>query len=160
MVNLYTLRGLDPDISTGIFRVQDNRIHVSSGARVDGLDYNDSDRLTFSLRYVQNETSYSIIAGYGSRFGGTESSTKPGPSAIRTGGGDLPIVDNLSTTESGWLYRTEKDIVFIKYKHLVGVTDFEVLPPEKVEPVQVAVETDTAAEDTTGDTDESEPNPE
>ena len=160
MVNLYTLRGLDPDISTGIFRVQDNRIHVSSGARVDGLDYDDSDRLTFSLRYVQNETSYSIIAGYGSRFGGTESSTKPGPSAIRTGGGELPIVDNLSTTESGWLYRTEKDIVFIKYKHLVGVTDFEVLPPKKVEPVQEAVETDTAAEDTTGDTDESEPNPE
>ena len=160
MVNLYTLRGLDPDISTGIFRVQDNRIHVSSGARVDGLDCDDSDRLTFTLRYVQNETSYSIIAGYGSRFGETESPTKPGPSAIRTGDRELLSVDNLSTTESGWLYREEKDIVFIKYKHRGGATNFQVFPPEKVEPVQEAVETDTAAEDTTGDTDESEPNPE
>ena len=160
MVNLYTLRGLDPDISTGIFRVRDNRIHVSSGARIDGLNYDDSDRLTFTLRYVQNETSYSIIAGYGSRFGSTESSAKPVPTAIRTGGGELPIVDNLSTTESGWLYREEKDIVFIKYKHLVGVTDFEVLPPEKVESAQETVETDTAVEDGTGDADESEPKPE
>ena len=135
MVNLYTLRGLDPDISTGILRVQDNRIHVSSGARIDGLGYGDSDQLTFTLRYIQNETSYCIIAGYGGRFGETESSAKPGPSAIRTGGGELSLVDSLSTTESGWLYREEKDIVFIKYKHLMGATDFEVLPPENAEPV-------------------------
>ena len=160
MVNLYTLRGLDPDISTGIVRARENRIHVSSGARIDGLDYDDSDRLTFSLRYVQNETSYCIIAGYGSRFGETESSAKPSPSAIRTGDRELPIVDNLSTTESGWLYRDENDIVFIKYKHRVGVTDFEVFPPEKVESAQEAVETDTATEGGTGDTDKSEPNPE
>ncbi len=160
MVNLYTLRGLDPDISTGICHVQDDRIHVSSGARIDGLDYDDSDRLTFTLRYIQNETSHSIITGYGSRFGGTESSAKPGPSAIRTGDGELPIVDNLSTTESGWLYREEKDIVFIKYKHRGGATNFQVLPPEKVEPVQEAVETDTEAEDGTGDTNEPESNPE
>ena len=160
MVNLYTLRGLDPDISTGILRVQDNRIHVSSGARIDELDYDDSDRLKFTLRYVQNETSYCIIAGYGSRFGGTESSAKPGPSAIRAGGGELPIVDNLSTTESGWLYREEKDMVFIKYKHLVGVTGFEVLPPEKVEDTQETVETETASENEAGDTAKSDPNPE
>ena len=30
MVNLYALRGLDPDISTGILRSQENRVHVSS----------------------------------------------------------------------------------------------------------------------------------
>ena len=160
MVNLYTLRGLDPDISTGICRVQDNRIHVSSGARVDGLDYDDSDRLTFTLRYIQNETSYCIIAGYGSRFGETGSPVQPGPSAIRAGDRELPSVDNLSTAESGWLYREEKDIVFIKYKHRGGATNFQVFPPEKVEPAQEAVETDTAAEYGTGDTEKSEPNPE
>lgn len=160
MVNLYTLRGLDPDISTEIVHVQDNRVHVSSGARIDRLDYGDSDRLTFSLRYVQNETSYCIIAGYGSRFGETESTAKQGPSAIRTGGGELPIVDNLSTTESGWLYREEKDIVFIKYKHQVGVTEFEMLPPERVETTQETVETEAAPENGTGDTNEPESNPE
>ena len=158
MVNLYTLRGLDPDISTRIVRVRDNRIHVSSGARVDGLDYGDSDRLTFALRYVQNETSYCIIAGYGGRFGETESSAKLGPSAIRTGGEALPLVDSLSTTESGWLYREDKDIIFIKYKHQTGATDFEVLPSERVEPAQETVETETAPENGTGDTDPSEPN--
>lgn len=160
MVNLYTLRGLDPDISTGIVRVKDKRVHVSSGARIDRLDYEGSDRLTFTLRYVQNETSYCIIGGYGSRFGETESSAKPGPSAIRAGGEVLPIVDNLSTTQSGWLYREEKDTIFIKYKHRMGVTDFEMLPPEKVEPPQEAVETDTTPENRTGGTDESEPGPE
>ena len=160
MVNLYALRGLDPDISTRILHDHDNRVHVSSGARVDGVDRDDSNRLTFSLRYVQNETSYSIITGYGSWSGETESSVKPRPAAIRTESGELPLVDTLSTTESGWLYREDKDIVFIKYKHLMGTTDFEVLPPEKVEPTQEAVETDTAAEDGMGDTDESDPNPE
>ena len=160
MVNFYTLRGLDPDISTGVVRVRDSRVHVSSGARIDGLDYDDSDRLTFTLRYVQNETSYSIIARYGSRYGGAEPSVRLGPSAIRTGDRELPTVDNLSTTESGWLYREEKDIVFIKYKHRGGATNFVVVPPEKIEPSQETVETDTAAENRTGDMDESEPNPE
>ena len=160
MVNLYALRGLDPDISTGILRSQENRVHVSSGARVDRVDCDDSNRLTFALRYVQNETSYSIITGYASWSGETESLVKLGPSAIRTESGELPLVDTLSTTESGWLYREDKDIVFIKYKHLMGTTDFEVIPPEKVEPTQETVETDTAAEDGMGDTEEPDPNPE
>ncbi len=133
MVNLYALRGFDPDISTGIFRADGGRIHVSTGAKIEGLDHDDSDRLTVTLRYVQHETSYCIIAGYGSRFGETESSA---PSAIRAGSGELPLVDSLSTTESGWLYREEKDIIFIKYKHLMEATDFEVLPPKKVESAQ------------------------
>ena len=133
MVNLYALRGFDPDISTEICRVGSNRIHVSAGAKIDGLDYDDSDRLMFTLRYVQNETSYCIIAGYGSRFGKTKSSANQGPAVIRTGNGELPLVDNLSSTESGWLYREEKDTIFIKYKHLMDATDFEVFPPEKVE---------------------------
>ena len=152
MVNLYALRGLDPDISTEICRVQGNSIHLSTGARIEGVNYDESDRLTFTLRYVQNETSYGIIAGYGSRFSETESSV---PSAIRTRSGELPLVDNLSTAESGWLYRGEKDIIFIKYRHLMEATDFEVIPPEKTESTQEEVEADIA-----GDVGESEPHPE
>ena len=157
MVNLYALRGLDPDISTEICRVQGNSIHLSTGARIEGVNYDESDRLTFTLRYVQNETSYGIIAGYGSRFSETESSV---PSAIRTRSGELPLVDNLSTAESGWLYRGEKDIIFIKYRHLMEATDFEVLPPEKTESTQEEVEADTASENGMGDVGESEPRPE
>ncbi len=160
MVNLYALRGLDPDISTGILRGQGNRVHVSSGARVDGVDRDDSNRLTFALRYVQNETSYSVITGYGGWCSGTESSVTQGPAAIRAENGELPLVDTFSTTESGWLYRADKDIVFIKYKHLMGTTDFEVLPPEKVEPTQEGVDEGTVSEDGAVDTDEPNPNPE
>ena len=160
MVNLYTLRGFDPDISTEICRVDGNRIHVSAGAKINGLDRDDSDRLTFTLRYVQNETSYCIIAGYGSRFGATESSAKQAPAAIRTGSGELPLVDNLSTTESGWLYREDEDIIFIKYKHSAEATNFEVSPPAKVELAQEEIEADTASENRTADIAESEPNPE
>ena len=91
---------------------------------------------------------------------GTESSVTQGPSAIRAENGELPLVDTFLTTESGWLYREDKDIVFIKYKHLTGTTDFEVLPPEKVEPTQEAVDEDTASENGADDTDEPNPNPE
>ena len=160
MVNLYALRGFDPDISTGICRVKGNRIHVSAGAKIDGLDRGDSDQLTFTLRYVQNETSYCIIAGYGSRFGETAASAKQGPAAIRAGSRELPLVDSLSMTESGWLYREEKDIIFIRYKHLMEATNFEVLPPEKAELTQEAVEADTASENGMGEANKSESNPE
>ena len=160
MVNFYALLGLDPDISTRICRVQDNRIYLSTGARIEGLDHDDSNRLTFTLRYVQNETSYSIIAGYASLFSETEPSVKLGPSAIRARSGELPLVDNLSTAESGWLYREEKDIIFIKYKHRMEATDFEVLPPEKAESTKGEVEADTASDNGMGTTEESEPNPE
>lgn len=151
MANLYTLRGFDPDICTDICRIEGNRIHVSAGAKIDRLDHDDSDRLTFTLRYVPNETSYCIIGGYGRRFGEPESSAKPGPSAIRTGSGELPLADSLSTTESGWLYREEQDIIFIKYKHTMEAADFEVLPPERVEPAQEAVETDTPSDEREGE---------
>lgn len=159
MVNLYTLRGFDPDICTQICRIEDNRIHVSAGAKVDGLDYDGSDRLKFTLRYIPNETSYCIIGGYGSSFSGGASSAKPGPSGIRAGSGALPLADNLSTTESGWLYREEQDIIFIKYRHSHEATEFGVLPPERVEPVADDLKPDTVPEDGLGDTDESEPDP-
>ena len=160
MVNLYTLRGFDPDICTQICRIEGNHIHVSAGAKVDGLGHDDSGRLKFTLRYVPNETSYCIIGGYGSGVGKGTSSVKPGPSGIRAGSGDLPLTDNLSTTESGWLYREDKDIIFIKYRHSHEATEFGVLPPEKVEPVEDEVKADTIPENGRGDTDESEPNPE
>ncbi len=136
MVNLYALRGLDPDISTAILRNQHGRIHLSTGAKIEALDYGDSGRLTFMLRYVQHETSHSIITGYGSKFRKAESSAKSGPSAIRGQNEEIAAVDNLESVESGWVYREEKDIIFIKYKHPTEEMDFEVLPPAKAEATQ------------------------
>ena len=118
MVNLYALRGLDPDISTAIIRYDHGRIHVSTGAKIDSVQCDDSAKLDFKLRYVQHETSYTIITGFGRK-----------PAAIRAQHKDIADVDNLEAVESGWLHREEKDIIFMKYKHSVGEIDFEVLPP-------------------------------
>jgi len=64
IINLYALRGLDPDISTAIATKNDSRIHISSGAKV-GEEKVDSDgTLNFNLRYVPQETSFTLIAGF------------------------------------------------------------------------------------------------
>ncbi len=139
MVNLYTLRGLDPDISTAIVRYQNGRIHLSSGAKIESVNHDDSGRLTFKLRYVQHETSYSIISGYGGK-----------PSAIRARNEDIPPVDNLDGVESGWLYREEKNIVFIKNLHPTGEMDFEVLPPSKEEAAEAKVEAEPSPKEEGG----------
>ena len=60
------------------------------------------------------------------------------PSAINVGDQTIPVVEMLEDSESGWLYREEKDIIFVKYQHPTGEVNFEVLPPDvdEVEPEQ------------------------
>lgn len=117
MANLYALRGLDPDISTAIIRRDQKRIHLSTGAKIELAERGDSGKLDFKLRYVQHETSYTIITGNGGI-----------PAAIRAQNEEIHMVDNLEAVESGWLYREEKDIIFMKYKHPAGEINFETLP--------------------------------
>lgn len=117
MANLYALRGLDPDISTAIIRRENGRIHLSTGAKIEQVECDESAKLKFKLRYVQYETSYTIITGYGGK-----------PAEIRAQDYEITVVENLESVESGWLYREEKDIIFIKYKHPAGEINFETLP--------------------------------
>ena len=124
MINLYTLRGQDPDISTSIIHHKNGRIHISSGAQIETSSKGSDGKLDFKLCYVDNETSHTIITGYGSI-----------PSAVRSNHQDLPRVENLEAAKSGWLYRQEKDIVFVRCKHAESEINFEVLPsPEKESP--------------------------
>ena len=118
MANLYTLRGQEPDISTAIIRRENGCIHISSGATIETRGGGREGRLDFRLSYVDNETSHTIITGYGSI-----------PSAVRARDQDLPRVKDLEAAESGWLYRQEKDTVFVKCKHVESEITFEVLPP-------------------------------
>ena len=117
MANLYALRGLDPDISTAIIRCEHGRVHLSTGAKIESVEFDNSAKLDFKLRYVQYETSYSIITGYGRK-----------PAAIRAQDNEIADVDNLEAVESGWLYREEKDIIFMKYRHPTSEMDFAALP--------------------------------
>ena len=144
MVNLYALRGLDPDVSTAIIPMRDGvakRIHLSTGAQIESITHEESGQLRFKLHYVQHETSYSIIAGYGVK-----------PSTINAKDEAIPFVEVLEESESGWLYREEKDIIFIKYQHPTGEMDFEVLPPDVDE-----VEPESMPPIDGGDEDESQP---
>ena len=118
MANLYTLRGQDPDISTAIIRHENGRIHLSSGATIETRGGGSDGRLNFKLSYVDTETSHTIITGY-DRI----------PSAVKANNQDLSCVEDLEAAESGWLYRQEKNIVFVKFNHKESEIAFEVLPP-------------------------------
>lgn len=139
MVNVYTLRGLDPGIKTTIA----GEIHLSSGARVDGLTLTDNGQLSWQLSYADNETSYSLIAGYGrvpqalqARYQSTPSSTTDAdPSTDDSESVNVPNehaeieiagVQTLEDVESGWLYIEDKDIILIKYLHPIADVQFEI----------------------------------
>jgi hypothetical protein len=48
---------------------------------------------------------------------------------VKANNQDLSCVEDLEAAESGWLYRQEKNIVFVKFKHKESAITFEVLPP-------------------------------
>ncbi|MBC8227995.1 hypothetical protein H8E77_00410, partial [bacterium] len=120
MVNLYALRGLDPDISTAIVPIErseiprigvgDSRIHISSGAKVqdatlssenaeetmvDEAQARHVETLKFNLRYIQNEISYILIRGFG------KLETESGFYSITANGETLPEVENLQDIPTG-----------------------------------------------------------
>ena len=142
MVNVYTLRGLDPGIKTAIA----GDIHLSSGAKVDALTLNDEGQLNWQLSYAESETSYALIGGYGRApqalrvrheltsspddtptANGEESpndaKSADGPSKyVET---EISLAQTLEDVESGWLYIKDKDTILIKYLHPTTDVQFE-----------------------------------
>ena len=118
MANVYALRGLDPGVKTVIT----GKIHISSGAKVEGVKLAKGGKLTWNLSYAEDETSWTLIAGYG----------RP-PQGIRARSLDieteLPAVKSLEKesgdTGSGWLYLAEKDTLLIKHLHPTADVQFE-----------------------------------
>jgi len=126
MANLYALRDLDPDISTAIIRRKNWRVHISSGAKIENKQWRQSGQLNYRLRYVQHETSYTIIVGLGAA-----------PSLVKAANQDLPLVDSFDHS-SGWLYKPEKEMLFVKYTHPKNIVDFEITPVGRNKPVKDA----------------------
>ena len=118
MVNVYTLLGLDPGVKTVIT----GNVHISSGAKVEGVTLAKGGKLTWNLSYAEDETSWTLIAGCG----------RP-PQGIRARSLDieteLPAVKSLEEesgdTGSGWLYLAEKDTLLIKHLHPTADVQFE-----------------------------------
>ena len=144
MVNVYTLRGLDPGIKTAIA----GDIHLSSGANVNTLTLTNDNQLNWQLSYAENEISYTLIAGYGRapqalraryEFAASPDDTpiangdEP-PSDAESADGlakyaetEIPLVQTLEDVESGWLYIQDKDTLLIKYLHSTTDVQFEIV---------------------------------
>ncbi|MBM3239503.1 hypothetical protein FJZ31_24685 [Candidatus Poribacteria bacterium] len=144
MVNLYALRGLDPDISTAIVPINDARIHISSGAKVQDatLSLEDAERtigdasqprsietLKFNLQYAQNEISYTLIR----RFGKLQ--TESNFYSITANGETLPEIENLKDIPTGCYSYQEPDTIYLKLLHPLATVNIEIrrgeIPQEK-----------------------------
>ena len=142
MVNVYTLRGLDPGIKTAIA----GKIHLSSGAKVDAFTLTDTGRLNWQLSYAENEASYSVIVGYGrapqalraryqfvsspddnstSDADTTSDASEQANELSKYAETEIPAVQTLEDVESGWLYIEDKDAILVKYLHATTDVQFE-----------------------------------
>lgn len=138
MVNVYTLRGVDPGIKTAI--VKD--IHLSSGAIVDEPTLTDNGQLNWQLSYADNETSYTLIAGYGRAPQGLRvryqfsppiadadtpaDDSEPDSIPDKFAEIEIASAQTLEDVESGWLYIEDKDAILVKYLHTTTDVQFEI----------------------------------
>ena len=132
MVNVYTLRGLDPGIKTAIA----GEIHLSSGAKVNAFTTNNG-QLNWQLSYAENESSYSVIVGCGrapqalrARYQFTSSpddnsTSEQANELSKYAETEIPAVQTLEDVESGWLYIEDKDAILVKYLHATTDVQFE-----------------------------------
>lgn len=142
MVNVYTLRGLDPGIKTAI--VDD--VHLSSGAKIDKVTRTDAGQLNWQLSYVEGELSYTLIVGSGGspqklqaryefalppeELTTSEAEETPDEGASsnnlkKHAETEIPAVETLENVESGWTYIQDKDAVLVKYLHPTTDVQFE-----------------------------------
>ena len=142
MVNVYTLRGVDPGIKTAI----SGDIHLNSGAKIDALTRTNTGRLKWQLSYAEGEASYALVVGCGRvpqvlrvRYQFASASkdtpapdTAEAPSDAEPTSGkyaetEIPSVETLENVESGWLYIEDKDVLLVKYLHPSADVQFELL---------------------------------
>jgi len=144
MVNIYTLRGLDPGIKTVIA----DDIHLSSGAKIDALTRTNTGQVNWQLSYAENEASYALIVGYGraphgvrARYQFTAPSEDNATNDVEAPSDDaksrkvaekyaeteVPAAQTLEDVESGWLYIEDKDAILVKYLHTTIDVQFELL---------------------------------
>lgn len=120
MVNVYTLRGLDPCVKTVI----SGPIHLSSGASPSVANTTRNGEFKWTLNYAENEESYTLITGHGQvpsdiRAQVGETDDERDDSAF-----DIPQVDSLEEVTSGWRYLPEKDAILIKQIHITAEMQF------------------------------------
>ena len=123
MVNVYTLRGLDPGVKTAV----SGSIHLSSGATPEAFTVSRNGQIKWTLNYAENEISHTLITGCEQvpsliRAQRAESDDATDDSAF-----DVPQVDNLEDVTSGWRYLQEKGAILIKQIHTTAEMQFQLL---------------------------------
>jgi len=139
LVNLYTLRGLDPDISTEVLRTRDARIHVSSGAKVSKLNRERNGNLSFTIQYMPNQTTHVVIAGYerpetifveGEKLLFPEE--LPCSETIQIPDGTQPDVSKeIRDIKNGWLYNEKHNLTFIKFVQTQEKMKLNIIPQKE-----------------------------
>ena len=121
MVNVYTLRGLDPDVKTVIT----GTIHLSSGAKPDAVSTSRNGTLNWTLNYAENEISHTLIAGYEKQPASITAHTTRSDDTDNSEF-DIPQVESLEEVTSGWQYLPEKDAILIKQIHTTTDMQFRI----------------------------------
>jgi chemotaxis protein histidine kinase CheA len=123
MVNVYTLRGLDPGVKTAIT----GSIHLSSGATIEALTASRNGEIKWTLNYAENEISHTLITGYEQSPSCIRAQTAESDGDRDDSAFDIPQVDSLEDVTSGWRYIQEKDAILIKQIHTTAEMQFQLI---------------------------------
>ena len=104
LVNLFTLRGHNPDVSTAILGPSGKPIHISSGARVSAASVS-RETLSATLTHFPGFASHTLVA------------PASAPTAVQVEGRPLAPADNLEEVPEGWQYRADRRWLIIKAAH-------------------------------------------
>ncbi len=101
LLNLLAARGMDPDIHMAVAESADQRLHLSSAARIEHLQ---PAPCGFSavLSYLPGETVCTVVAGLDR------------PTALSARGQPLPEVPSLREVSEGWMYDEARGMVYAK----------------------------------------------
>ncbi|MCD6505406.1 hypothetical protein J7M22_02155 [Candidatus Poribacteria bacterium] len=112
LVNLFTLRGVDPDVSTEIIRRKGRRIHINSPAEIEEVRFEDG-LLKVKLNFVEDAPDHLAV------FNVDE------PAMILADGTFVPEVSRIEGVKQGWIYDREEKALYVRLYHRKPTIEIE-----------------------------------
>jgi len=104
--NVFTIVGRDQEASTKILKVNNARVHVTSGATITAANFNEKSKtLKVDLKYPADEISHTLVAGFKK------------PDEVSRNGKKLLEVTDLDVAGEGWKFIAEENFLIIKVNH-------------------------------------------
>jgi len=104
ILNRLVMAGYDPDPGTAILPVGGERIHLTTGARVEKAEVQ-GDRATVRLSYFPGEASFGFVANVAE------------PKSVKLNGAALSATADLQSVKDGYLYDRDQAALFFKITH-------------------------------------------